>query len=64
MLIAKLQLCNSTITFLFSGDGFLYDKEAIIEYILHKKKEISRMLKEYEKQRKRYDVCHELIGHN
>lgn len=34
-------------------DGFLYDKEAILEYIIKKKNEYSRKLKEYEKQKKK-----------
>ncbi|XP_023604527.1 nitric oxide synthase-interacting protein isoform X2 [Myotis lucifugus] len=32
-------------------DGYLYEREAILEYILHQKKEIARQLKAYEKQR-------------
>ncbi len=39
--------------FYFSLEGYLFDKEAILEYYLAKKKEISRKLKEYEKQKKR-----------
>nr|XP_033783990.1 nitric oxide synthase-interacting protein-like isoform X2 [Geotrypetes seraphini] len=34
-----------------SPDGYIYDKEAILEYILHQKKEITLQLKAYEKQR-------------
>ncbi|KAK1329945.1 hypothetical protein QTO34_010129 [Cnephaeus nilssonii] len=36
---------------LCSPDGYLYEREAILEYILHQKKEIARQLKAYEKQR-------------
>ncbi|XP_006814862.1 nitric oxide synthase-interacting protein-like [Saccoglossus kowalevskii] len=36
-------------------DGWLYDKEAILEYILHQKKEIARKMKEYEKQKKQLE---------
>ncbi|XP_015665680.1 nitric oxide synthase-interacting protein [Protobothrops mucrosquamatus] len=32
-------------------DGYLYEKEAILEYILHQKKEIARQMKAYEKQK-------------
>nr|XP_033784509.1 uncharacterized protein LOC117352262 [Geotrypetes seraphini] len=34
-----------------SPDGYIYEKEAILEYILHQKKEITLQLKAYEKQR-------------
>ncbi|KAK4323126.1 hypothetical protein Pmani_006150 [Petrolisthes manimaculis] len=34
-------------------DGHLYDKEAILEYIISKKNEISRKIKEYERQCKK-----------
>lgn len=34
-----------------SPDGYLYEREAILEYILHQKKEIARQMKAYEKQR-------------
>lgn len=30
---------------LCSPDGYLYEREAILEYILHQKKEIARQLK-------------------
>lgn len=36
---------------LCSPDGYLYEREAILEYILHQKKEIARQMKAYEKQR-------------
>lgn len=35
-----------------SKDGHLFDKEAILQYIITKKNEYSRKLKEFEKQRK------------
>lgn len=33
-------------------DGYLFDKEAILQYIITKKNEYSRKLKEFEKQKK------------
>nr|CAG4648012.1 EOG090X08E0 [Moina brachiata] len=45
-----LQPCRNPV---ISSDGYLFDKEAILEYYLAKKKEIARLLKEYEKQSKR-----------
>lgn len=33
-------------------DGYLYDKEAIFEYVISKKNEYNRALKVYEKQKK------------
>lgn len=36
-----------------SSDGYLFDKEAILEYYVTKKKTINKQLKEYEKQNKR-----------
>lgn len=32
-------------------DGFLFDKEAILQYIITKKKEYAKKLKEYERQK-------------
>jgi nitric oxide synthase-interacting protein len=32
-------------------DGWIYEKESILEYILHKKTENARLLKEYERQK-------------
>lgn len=29
----------------YSPDGYLYEREAILEYILHQKKEIARQMK-------------------
>lgn len=40
----------------YRREGYLYDKEALLEYIITKKNEISRRLKEYEKQRKKEKV--------
>lgn len=45
-----LQPCRNPVV---TKDGYLYDKEAIITYILQKKKEIARKLKEYEKQKQK-----------
>lgn len=42
-----LQPCRIPV---ITKDGYLFDKEAILEYILTKKKEYSRQLREYEKQ--------------
>lgn len=36
-----------------SPDGFLYDKEAIFEYIIQKKAENARKLKQYERDRRK-----------
>ncbi len=38
-------------------DGYLYDKEAILEYILHQKRDIAKKLKQYEKQKEQHSVC-------
>lgn len=45
-----LQPCRNPVV---TPDGYLYDKEAILEYIIQKKKEIARKLKEFEKQSKK-----------
>lgn len=37
-------------------DGYLFDKEAILEYVLTKKREYARKLKEYEKQKQKEEV--------
>ena len=42
-----LQPCREPV---ITSEGFLYDKEAILEYIVHQKQEYSRKLREYEKQ--------------
>ncbi|KAK9500413.1 hypothetical protein O3M35_001685 [Rhynocoris fuscipes] len=48
-----LQPClNPVIT----PDGYLFDKEAIIQYIITKKTEICRKMKEYEKQKRREEA--------
>ena len=39
-----------------SPDGYLYDKEAILENILHQKRVISKKLKEFEKQKQKQKV--------
>ncbi|XP_044300639.1 nitric oxide synthase-interacting protein-like [Varanus komodoensis] len=44
----SLQPCKDPVV---TPDGFLYEKEAILEYILHQKKEIARQMKAYEKQK-------------
>ncbi|CAD7080759.1 unnamed protein product [Hermetia illucens] len=44
-----LQPCRHPV---ITKDGYLFDKEAILQYIITKKNEYSRKLKEYEKQRK------------
>lgn len=36
--------------------GYLFDKESILEYILTKKREYARKLKEYEKQKQKKEV--------
>lgn len=45
-----LQPCRNP---MITKDGYLFDKEAIIEYILTKKREYARKLKEYESQKQR-----------
>lgn len=36
-------------------DGYLFDKESILQYIITKKNEYSRKLKEYERQKRLED---------
>ena len=36
-----------------SPDGWLFDKEALLKYIIEKKQEYARKLKEYERQKDR-----------
>ncbi|XP_011495287.1 PREDICTED: nitric oxide synthase-interacting protein homolog [Ceratosolen solmsi marchali] len=48
----SLQPCRNPV---ITKDGYLFDKEAILEYILTKKKEYTRKLKEYEKQKKKQE---------
>ncbi|XP_062388190.1 nitric oxide synthase-interacting protein [Sardina pilchardus] len=45
----SLQPCRDPVV---TPDGFLYEKEAILEYILHRKTEIAKKMKAYEKQKK------------
>ncbi|XP_060232908.1 nitric oxide synthase-interacting protein-like [Meriones unguiculatus] len=44
----SLQPCHDPVV---TPDGYLYEREAILEYILHQKKEIARRMKAYEEQR-------------
>ncbi|XP_034396386.1 nitric oxide synthase-interacting protein [Cyclopterus lumpus] len=44
----SLQPCQDPVMTL---DGFLYEKQAILEYILHQKTEIAKRMKAYEKQK-------------
>uniref|UniRef100_A0A7N5JAH5 Nitric oxide synthase-interacting protein n=1 Tax=Ailuropoda melanoleuca TaxID=9646 RepID=A0A7N5JAH5_AILME len=44
----SLQPCHDPVV---TPDGYLYEREAILEYILYQKKEIARQMKAYEKQR-------------
>lgn len=37
--------------FHFSKDGYLFDKEAILQYIITKKTEYAKKMKEYERQK-------------
>lgn len=39
-----------------SPDGYLYEREAILEYILHQKKEIARQMKVM-RMRREHRVC-------
>lgn len=45
-----LQPCANPV---ITSEGYLFDKEAIIQYIITKKNETSRKLKEYEKQKRK-----------
>ncbi|XP_048376933.1 nitric oxide synthase-interacting protein [Stegostoma tigrinum] len=44
----SLQPCKDPV---ITPDGYLYEKEAILEYILHQKTEIAKKIKAYEKQK-------------
>ncbi|XP_053545943.1 nitric oxide synthase-interacting protein [Bombina bombina] len=44
----SLQPCKDPVV---TSDGYIYEREAILEYILHHKKEIARQMKAYEKQK-------------
>lgn len=48
-----LQPCRNPVV---TKDGYLFDKEAILQYIITKKNEYSRKLKEYEKLRKQEEA--------
>ncbi|XP_053213750.1 nitric oxide synthase-interacting protein homolog isoform X2 [Panonychus citri] len=48
-----LQPCRNPVV---TPNGYLFDKEAILEYIIHKKAENARKLKQYEKERKRQEM--------
>lgn len=53
-----LQPCREPV---ITPDGYLYDKEAILESLLHQKKEVARKMKAFEKQkRKEEEEKHEL----
>lgn len=45
-----LQPCRNPV---ITKDGYLFDKEAILQYIVSKKNEYSRQLKEFERQKKK-----------
>lgn len=45
-----LQPCKNPV---ITQDGYLYDKEAILEFIIHQKKTIAKKLKEFEKQKQK-----------
>ncbi|KAK2916369.1 hypothetical protein Q8A67_000743 [Cirrhinus molitorella] len=45
----SLQTCRDPV---ITGDGYLYEKEAILQYILHQKTEIAKKMKAYEKQKR------------
>jgi len=47
-----LQPCKDPVV---SEDGHLYDKEAVLKYIIAQKKDIARKMKEYEKQKNKSD---------
>jgi len=46
----SLQPCKEPV---ITQDGYLYDKEAILEYILHQKRDNLKKLKQYEAQKNR-----------
>ncbi|XP_037545280.1 nitric oxide synthase-interacting protein [Nematolebias whitei] len=45
----SLQPCQDPVV---TPDGYLYEKQAILEYILHQKREIAKKMKAYETQKK------------
>lgn len=48
-----LQPCREPVV---TPDGFLYDREAILECLLHQKTESSRKMKAFEKQKKKQEA--------
>ncbi|KAG6463721.1 hypothetical protein O3G_MSEX014038 [Manduca sexta] len=48
-----LQPCRNPVV---TKEGYLFDKEAILEYIISKKTEYTRLLKKYEKQLKKKNL--------
>lgn len=48
-----LQPCKNPV---LTPQGYLYDKEAILEYILHQKREVARKIKEFEKQKHKLET--------
>ncbi len=44
-----------------SPEGYLYDKEAILQYMIQKKNEISRQMKVYEKEKRKEQVSTEIV---
>ncbi|XP_063987344.1 nitric oxide synthase-interacting protein homolog isoform X1 [Diachasmimorpha longicaudata] len=55
-----LQPCRNPV---ITADGYLFDKEAILEYILTKKKEYTRKLKQYELQKNKEEVRLRIINY-
>ncbi len=53
----RLLLLWSVLCLPFRPEGYLYDKEALLEYYIHQKNDFKRKLKEYEKQKKKLEVC-------
>lgn len=49
----SLQPCRDPV---ITPEGYLFDKEAILQYIISKKNEISRKTKEYEKQKRKEET--------
>lgn len=50
--------------YVYSKDGYLFDKEVILQYIINKKNEYSRKLKEYEKQKRKEEVYDDKLSVN
>jgi len=48
----SLQPCKNPV---ITPDGYLFDKESVLEYVITKKNEVSRQMKEFEKQKRRED---------